>query len=155
MNKTKFYYNDKEHPLPNKPNHIGITAVIIHNDNEVLLAKMTASNRWCLIGGGLNTDETLDECFSRVVLEKTALNLTAPKKYKVYDDPTRIVARDDDVVRMISVVYVAHLEDEENLLVHNEALDLAFFPYDEIQKLDVVETHKHIIDEIFDSSDIF
>ncbi len=52
MTEAKFYYKNADAPKPNKPTHIGVSA-IIRDTNRILLERRTDSNRWSLIGGGL------------------------------------------------------------------------------------------------------
>lgn len=52
MKKAQFFYKNPVAPKPNKPNHIGIAA-IIRNEDHLLLERRTDSNRWSLVGGGL------------------------------------------------------------------------------------------------------
>ena len=81
---AKFYYQDKNAPKPNKPNHIGVTAILI-NDGKILFEKRSDCARWSLIGGGLNINETLQECFAREVFEETGLEVQAPENFAIYD----------------------------------------------------------------------
>jgi 8-oxo-dGTP pyrophosphatase MutT (NUDIX family) len=74
MKNTQFYYKNVFAPKPNKPNHIGVS-VIIQFDNKILLEHRVDSNRWAIIGGGLNIDEDLVSCAIREVYEETGLSL--------------------------------------------------------------------------------
>lgn len=148
---AKFYYRDKNAPKPNKPNHVGMTAILT-SGNKVLFERRSDCARWSLIGGGLKVDETLRECFSREIKEETGLKLQAPDRYIVYDDPTRIVQYPDgNVLRIITAVFIKDIDaDEKELKVSRESFELKFFNFDEIKSLDIVETHKHIVDDYLD-----
>lgn len=92
MKNTQFYYKNVFASKPNKPNHIG-GSVIIQFDNKILLEHRVDSNRWAIIGGGLNIDEDLVSCAIREVYVETGLSLDKNQLrfYKIYDDPSRIV----------------------------------------------------------------
>lgn len=47
---------------------------------EILLIKPTAINRWELPGGGIEKDETLEECLKREFLEETGFKIEKFKK---------------------------------------------------------------------------
>ncbi|MDE5910942.1 MAG: NUDIX domain-containing protein [Clostridia bacterium] len=148
---AKFYYQDKNAPKPNKPNHIGVTAILI-NDGRILFEKRSDCARWSLIGGGLKVNETLKECFSREIVEETGLELQAPSSFAIYDDPSRIVAYPDgNVLRIITAVFVKDINiDEVELRASNESFELRFFDFDDIKSLDIVETHRHIVNDFLD-----
>ncbi len=74
MGEAKFYYRDSNAPKPNKPIHIGTCAIIKYN-GKVLLEKRTDSDRWALIGGGLEIDDSLEQCIIREVNEETGLTV--------------------------------------------------------------------------------
>ena len=145
---AKFYYQNPNAPKPNKPNHIGMTAILI-NKGKILFERRTDCARGALIGGGLKVDETLKECFSREIKEETGLELQAPNEYVIYDDPTRIVEYPDgNVLRIITAVFVKEIDiDVEELEVSHESMELKFFDIDDIKTLDIVETHKHIVED--------
>ena len=148
---AKFYYQDKNAPKPNKPNHIGITAILTKGD-KVLFERRSDCARWSLIGGGLKVDETLRECFSREIREETGIELQAPNTYVIYDDPSRIVQYPDgNVLRIITAVFIKETDVDENALkASQESIELKFFDLDEIKSLDIVETHKHIVNDYLD-----
>ncbi len=147
---AKFYYQDKNAPKPNKPNHIGVTAILI-NDGKILFEKRSDCARWSLIGGGLNINETLQECFAREVFEETGLEVQA-ENFAIYDDPSRIVEYPDgNVLRIITAVFVKDIDiDEKALRVSRESIELRFFSFDEIKTVDIVETHRHIVEDFLD-----
>ena len=145
---AKFYYESKNAPKPNRPNHIGTTAIIVNAKDEILFEKRSDSNRWALIGGGLKIDETLEQCCRREVLEETGLTVGELKRYKIYDAPSRIVAYPDgNIVRIITVVYLIKVDGDEKLTVSDESNELRYFSFEDVSSLDVVETHRHIIDD--------
>ena len=151
--KACFYYQNSNAPKPNKPNHIGVTAILLNNNNQLLLENRSDSNRWALIGGGLKIDETLEQCLKREVYEETGLIITNYTFIDICDDPTRIVQYPDgNVLRIISVVYKSHIDFDYNLRISTESNELKFFDIDMLNDIDIVETHRHIINSYFNSS---
>lgn len=112
MKEARFYYNDNLAPKPNKPNHIGTSIIIKYND-KILLEQRCDSNRWAIIGGGLKTNESLEECIIRETFEETGIYLSEDeiRLVKIYDDPSRIASYPDgNVLRVITVVYETELD---------------------------------------------
>ena len=72
---TKFFYKNKLAPKTNKYPHLGVAVIIYNDKNQILIEKRSDSNRWGLIGGGLEIDESLEQCLIREVYEETGLNL--------------------------------------------------------------------------------
>lgn len=143
---AKFYYHDSNAPKPNKPNHIGVTAILMNKNKQILFEKRSDSNRWALIGGGLEIDESLVQCLKREIYEETGLKICDCTLVDICDDPTRIVQYPDgNVLRIITVVYKCFVDFDFNLKISNESVELKFFDIDELVELDIVETHRHIV----------
>jgi ADP-ribose pyrophosphatase YjhB (NUDIX family) len=76
--------------------HVTVNAIIIKN-NQVLLGKrgmfkgraMLEINKWALIGGFLERDETLVEAVKREVKEESGLTITAVKLFRINDRSNR------------------------------------------------------------------
>ena len=149
---AKFYYKSSNAPTPSKPNHIGTTAIIINDKHEILLERRSESNRWGLIGGGLKINESLKEGCCREVFEETGIVTLDPIQYKIFDDPTRIVAYPDgNILRIITVAFLIYANNDVELVSSEESNELKFFTPTEISDLDIVETHRHILEDfIFD-----
>ena len=149
---AKFYYKSSNAPTPNRPNHIGTTAIIINDKSEILLERRSDSNRWGLIGGGLKIDESLKDGCCREVFEEIGIVASTPTQYKIYDDPTRIVAYPDgNVLRIITVAFLIYVDNDVKIVTSEESNELKFFTSTEILDLDIVETHRHILEDfIFD-----
>ncbi len=144
---AKFFYKNPNAPKPNRPNHIGVAAIITHQD-KVLLEKRTDCGRWSLIGGGLKIDETLQDCLKREILEETGLEMQNYRFLDILDDPSRITQYPDgNVLRTVTVLYSCEFDNVKQLVVSEESTELRFFSIDELQDLDIVETHRHIVDE--------
>lgn len=147
MADAKFYYR-VEHPQANKPNHIGVCAVMINCKGEILLERRADSGKWGLIGGGLNIDETLDECLAREVFEETGLRIANAQRYRIYDDPSRIIEYPDgNILRIITQCYIVRINGDCNIRLSEESTQLKFFAINELSQVDIVATHKHIIED--------
>ncbi|MGB8954661.1 MAG: NUDIX domain-containing protein [Tumebacillaceae bacterium] len=146
-NKTAhFYYQDPNAPAPNLPLQVGVAA-FIERDGALLLERRSDSNRWSLIGGAVEMDEDLHQCVSREVWEETGLNVTAAGLVGIFSDPSRIVQYPDgNIMRSITVAFSVEVEDHKGLRRSEESRELAYIPLNVLANLDIVETHRHIVD---------
>lgn len=147
MTGAKFYYNDTDAPIPNKPNLIGSTICITY-DNKLLLEHRVDCDRWAIIGGSLEKSETLVECAIREVKEETSICLLPEmlKFLKLYDDPSIIISYPDgNIFRSIMAVYGVELFSRPELICSNESVELQFFSIEELLNIKLVETHIPIL----------
>ncbi|WP_062108819.1 NUDIX domain-containing protein [Bacillus niameyensis] len=145
MKKAQFFYKNPAAPKPNKPNHIGVAA-IIRNEDYLLLERRTDSNRWSLVGGGLQKTESLEDCLKREVLEETGVEITTFQMFDIFSDPSRIVAYPDgNVLRIVTVAYIVNVPNNISLVCSEESLQLKFVLISDLSLYDIVETHSHII----------
>ncbi len=145
--KAYFFYKNPNAPKPNKPNHIGVAA-IIKNNSKILFEKRRDSDKWGLIGGGLKTTESLEDCLKREIFEETGITEVSFKMLGICDDPSRIAQYPDgNVLRIITVLYSCEVDNVNQLVISDESTELKFFSIDELRDLDIAETHRHIVDE--------
>lgn len=147
MKKAKFYFRDDNAPKPNKPNHIGACVILTYH-GKILMEKRVDSDKWSLIGGGLRTDESLEACITREILEETHLHVEEAKLsfWKLYSHPSRIIQYPDgNVVRVITGVYLFEMNEHHQLICSEESRELRYFSYEELIALDIAETHAHIL----------
>lgn len=63
---------------------IGSHAIILNEKDEVLLQLRTDFNRWGIIGGALEYNETLEGALKREVFEETGLIIKNPELFRTY-----------------------------------------------------------------------
>jgi len=157
MGQAKFYYRDKNAPKPNKPNHIGVNAIIEYS-GKLLLEHRADSECWGLIGGGLEMDECLVDGIIREIKEETGLDICKNQLalYKIFDDPTRIAYYPDgNVLRIISVVYLLKLTQAFELKCSCESRELKYFTIEEIKNLSIAKIHMPILENYCSKSGAF
>ena len=71
---AKFYYKDDNAPKPNLPTSIGITAIIKYKD-QYLFESRADCDQWSLVGGGMEDNESLEDCAMREILEETGIDI--------------------------------------------------------------------------------
>lgn len=147
MSTAKFYYKDPYAPKPNKPIRLGAVALIIHED-LLLLECRSDSNRWSLIGGGLEMDESIETCLCREVKEETGLTVHNYSFFNIYSDPSRIIKYPDgNVFRIVTIAYKVQVDDYNVMSKSDESIELKFIKLNELKSINIVNTHKHIIED--------
>lgn len=143
---AEFFYKDPNAPRPNQPIGVGVLA-LIERGRTLLLEKRSDCGRWGFPGGAIEVDESLEEGLRREVLEETGLVVTGEELFAVFPGPSRIVRYPDgNVVRLLTFVYRARVENFATMCRSDESEELRFFQREELPQLDIIETSKPIID---------
>lgn len=141
-----FYYQHPDAPQPNRPLRLGVVALIVRNDT-LLLERRSDAGRWGLIGGAVEEAESLHSALVREVAEETGLVIQSYQLFGTFSDPTRIVQYPDGtIVRIVTLVYLVDVRPDITLVMSDESSALRFFTPAELVQLDIVETHRHIVD---------
>jgi 8-oxo-dGTP pyrophosphatase MutT (NUDIX family) len=150
---AEFFYRHPDAPKPNRPISVGVLA-IIRRDGAFLLERRSDCRRWGLIGGGIESDEPLEVALRREVHEETGLEVVGQELFAIFPGPSRIVRYPDgNVVRLVTFVYEAEVEDFGMLRRSEESEELRFFRPEELGALDVIETAWPIL-EAYLSADL-
>lgn len=154
MSEQIFYYKSSETPTPNKPPSIGVVA-IIKKDDSILLERRTNSERWAIIGGGINEDETFVDGLIREVREETGLTVKNIRLFGTFSDPSRIIAYPDgNVKRIITLAYEVEVEPFMELVCSEESREIRFIPKTQLEHISIAETHIPILRAYLDYTGI-
>ena len=144
--KAEFFYNDPNAPRPNRPIGVGVLA-LIERGGELLLERRSDCGRWGFPGGAIEANESLEEGLRREVLEETGLVVVGEELFAVFPGPSRVVRYPDgNVVRLLTFVFRAGVEDFTVLRRSEESEELRFFRREELRGLDVIETSRPVVD---------
>lgn len=87
----------------------------------------------------------MEECVKREVYEETGLIIDEFKLFDVFSNPTRIVQyADGNILRIITMAYIVQIESDVELRCSNESIQLRYFTLEELDKVDLADTHKDI-----------
>ena len=143
---AEFFYGDPNAPRPNTSIGVGVLA-LIERDGELLVEKRSDCGRWGFVGGGIEAEESLEDALRREVLEETGLVVTGEELFAVFPGPSRVVRYPDgNVVRLMTFVYRAAVEDFGALRRSEESEELRFFRREELPTLDLIETSRPVLD---------
>lgn len=150
MANSRFYYRDPQAPEPNQPMGLGVVAIIEQN-GSLLVEKRTDSDRWALIGGALEPNETLLEALHREVKEETGLTVSSASLFGTFSDPSRLIAfHGGRVKRIVTLAYQVEVEPFTELIVSEESLELRFVALADLLALPLAETHHPIVHALLD-----
>ena len=143
----RYYLNDPNAPKPNSPTHIG-TNVYLQWDGKLLLEQRWDCGQWGLVGGRLKNGESYARGIAREVQEETGIFLpeNAFRQLRVVDDDRIAAYQDGTVWRMIIVLFEAELSKEPNLTGSKESSRLCFFSPEDLEKIEIVETHRDLVE---------
>lgn len=143
--KNTIFYNSPEAPKPNRPIHLGAVGIIRCGD-KVLLERRKDSDRWAFIGGGLEMEESLEECVQREIREETGLEVKSVKLMEVFSYPYRIAAYPDgSIVRIVTAAYDVIVDDIKQLKCSEESRELSFISVKDLKTIPIAETHMDIL----------
>lgn len=66
--------------LLKRPMTLGVRAIVLNKDNEILLVRHTYVPGWHLPGGGVETHETVEQALVKELKEEAGIVLKAPPK---------------------------------------------------------------------------
>ena len=93
----------------------------------------TDFNRWSIIGGALEYNETLEDALKREVFEETGLIIKNPELFRTYSGPDFFqIYPNGDQVNGVLVVYICREFHGELVCDQSESKELRFFPLDEL-----------------------
>lgn len=145
---TKFYYKDKNAPIPLETREGAAT--IIKCGPVYLFEKRADSDLWSLVGGGLKNNETIEECAIREIKEETDITVL-PSELELItkiDDPSRIVEYDDgNVVQLVTTLFFVELTDKQEITISDESDAMVWVTKGEMKSITIAATQKHIVDE--------
>lgn len=149
---VQFYRGDPAHaPKTTMPAHLGANAIITCQ-GRLLLERRRDSGTWGLVGGGVKKQEREVQAIAREIYEELGLRIPVErfKRLAVYGEPGRIAAyQDGSVWRMVIVVFGLELEREPQMRISAESRELRFFTKEELKGLDIVVTHRDIVEDWF------
>jgi ADP-ribose pyrophosphatase YjhB (NUDIX family) len=129
---AEFFYGDPNAPRPNRPIGVGVLG-LIERDGRLLVERRSDCGRWGFVGGAVEVQESLEDAPRREVLEETGLVMTGEELFAVFPGPSRVVRYPDgNVVRLMTFVYRAEVDDFGPLRRSDESEELRFFGREEL-----------------------
>jgi 8-oxo-dGTP pyrophosphatase MutT (NUDIX family) len=127
-----------------------VVVAFVERGERVLMEHRADCDQWCLIGGRIEPDQSIEDALRQEVHEEAGLAIGSFSLFGVFSDPSMIAEYDlgTDVViaRVISLAFRVQVDDFEQLCVSPESTELRFFTHAELRTLDIIPTVRHIVD---------
>ena len=123
-----------------------VASVIVKKDNKILLVKEvleTLKEHWIFPGGGVDFGETIQEAAKREVKEEIGLDIEI-KKFLGFKEA---IFPKYDYHTVIFFFMAEPLNDEITKI--DKVLDARYFSKEEIENLNLVESAKWILEDIY------
>ena len=128
------YYHDPEAPQANSL-VVGSSAVVVDDENRILLQRRSDSGNWALPGGVMDIGETFAQSAIREVKEETGFDVRIDRIIGIYSDPAHVFAYSDGEVRQEFSICLACTIVGGSLTVSRESTDVRFVPLAEVPDL--------------------
>ena len=126
---------------------LNCAGVVIEKDGRILFQRRSDNNRWGLIGGLLELDETYEEAAIREAKEETGLDVQLTAFLGIFHNHN-MVWSNGDAAHTIGAYYVAEIVDGTPR-IDAESLELRFCKKDEIPDL-FAEDHRAAVRAFLD-----
>lgn len=102
-------------------------AIFGYHDGELqlLLVKSKAVTMWCLPGGYVRKDESLDQAATRVTAERTGIGNLFLKQFKAFGDPGRNDSR--GAVDLEKLFEIVEVRIDENSWLNGDTVSVGFY----------------------------
>jgi ADP-ribose pyrophosphatase YjhB (NUDIX family) len=129
---------------------LGCSATIFDPTRQkVLLTRRSDNGRWCLPGGRTESGESISETCLRETLEETGLEVRIVRLLGIYSSPHHLVEYPDGNRYHIVALNFEAEPIGGALTISDETTEYGYFSWDEITRMDVMETHVERLTDIF------
>lgn len=136
--------------------HIRIgVGLLLYCSRKILLEKRSDCKKWGLIGGEVETGESVEDTALRECLEETSINLKIEdlKLFGIYSDINeyRVIKYPDNCFHAIDLIYSYELKvDNLSIKKSKESIAISFFSIDSLPK-DIVPPAKKPLNDFLKS----
>jgi 8-oxo-dGTP pyrophosphatase MutT (NUDIX family) len=131
-----------------------VVVAFVERDDTVLMEHRADCDQWCLIGGRIEPDQSVEAALRQEVHEETGLTVRDFALFGVFSDPSMIAeythgtdqGTEVVIARVISLAFRVQVDDFGPLQVSEESTELRFFSHAELRTLDIIPTVRHIVD---------
>jgi 8-oxo-dGTP pyrophosphatase MutT (NUDIX family) len=151
--RRKDYYYEIDSP---KPNSIvpAASAVVIGDNNRILLQKRRDNGLWSLPGGGMELGESIEETIIREVKEETGYDVKVLKCIGIYTDPEHVIEYSDGEIRQqFSICFACEITGG-SLEVSSESKEVEFISLDQIKSLEMHPAQRVRINDYLESREM-
>jgi 8-oxo-dGTP pyrophosphatase MutT (NUDIX family) len=111
-----------------------VSAIIVDDQNRVLLHRATDDGNWYTIGGAIDPGEEPAAAAVREALEETGLHVEPTRVLSVQSSPL-ITYSNGDQCRYVGISFLCKIRGGHLHIADDESLELRFFSADELPNL--------------------
>jgi 8-oxo-dGTP pyrophosphatase MutT (NUDIX family) len=113
----------------------GVTAVVLDDEDRVLLMRRVDDGRWALVGGIAEPGEQPAVTAVREVYEETGVECVAERVVMVAAQPEPVTYPNGDQCQYMDIVFRCRATGGEARVHDDEALEVGWFPVDALPRL--------------------
>lgn len=124
--------------------HPGARIIVENEEGQILMIRRRDNGNWGLPAGGLEENETIQDCIIREVKEETGLDILELKVIGVSSNPIRETVHypNKDVVQYFNIEFYSNqFSGEIEVLDEDEVSTAQFVDLEMIEKLPINEQH--------------
>jgi ADP-ribose pyrophosphatase YjhB (NUDIX family) len=131
---------------------IAVRAILLDSNDNVLLTKRSQGTfdegRWCLVGGKPDEDEDLEAAIIRETQEEVGTKFTPISYYGVSEN---IDSQRGE--KWVTHYFVGKIDRLPTELGEREVSEVAFFPFSELQGIDIAFGHDRVLTKYFNEGE--
>lgn len=142
-------------------NRIGCYGIILNMDNEILLIKNKNRKGWLFPGGGLEIEESFEECVQREVLEEVGFKVSVDSQPLCVNSNYTYFRNKDIYIKKIDLLFLCSLKKNEKFseyLEENEGIvEEKWFSIEEFEECELMwqfENVKQLILQLIDETEL-
>lgn len=151
----KVYYKDKKAPSPTQPFLPGACAVILNENDQVLLHKREDNGMWTLPGGKMEIGESISDCCIREIKEELGLEVKIKKIIGIYTSPECVFDYGNGLIFQPFVVAFLCNTKNDIFIINNESSEAKWFNKMDITKLKMIPYTLQIINHSLHGTNIY
>jgi ADP-ribose pyrophosphatase YjhB (NUDIX family) len=130
------YFDDPNAPAPNAI-VAAASAVVVNDEQKILLQRRTDNDLWSLPGGAMEIGESITQTLVREVREESGLYVEPVRLVGIYTDPRHVIAYSNGEVRQQFSICFACRVIGGQLRHSDESTEVAFFAPEELDGLSI------------------
>ena len=126
-----------------------VTALVLDEEERLLLARVANGGVWVAPGGAIDPDEAPQDAIVREVFEETGLHVEPLRFVGVFGGPEyRVRYANGDEVSYVTSVFECRVLGGTLRPDGEEVLEVGWFSVDEVARLDVSRWARHVLPEV-------
>ncbi len=116
---------------------VGLSAIVINEDGEILLEKRSDNKLYCLPGGSIDLNETVLEGIQREVKEETGIDIEEIKLFAIRSgEKCDFYYPNGDITQYVDLMFISKAKKGSKIIPQESETENVFFiSIDELKKM--------------------